>query len=87
MSECTGCALTPCSALSQASAVAGAGLLPEEVEALLGITICKKSPSEATVAIAADKHQEVAAPRHAVLAVAGICETAWVSWRVGLFSK
>jgi hypothetical protein len=86
VSGSTGCAVTLCIVLSQASAGAWAGLLPEEVKALLGVTICKKSPSEAKVVMAADKHQEVAAPCQAVLAIAGICETAWSSWR-GLFSK
>jgi hypothetical protein len=89
----TGCALTLSSALSQAFCLSpddrrgAGGLLPEEVRALVGITICQRSPSEATVAItAADTRQEVAAIRHAVFAIADICETVWVSWR-GLFSK
>ncbi len=64
----------------------GGGLLPEEVCAHVGITICEKSHSEATVAMAADNCREVAARRRAVLAVANICDTVWVSWR-DLFSK
>ncbi len=46
-----------------------------------GITICEQSPAEAAVAIAATKSQEVAVFHHAVLAIADICETAWVSRR------
>jgi hypothetical protein len=48
-----------------------AGLFPEEVGVHVGITMCKKSPAEATVVMAADKCQEVVALRHAILAVAG----------------
>ncbi len=58
--------MTPCSALSQASCRSpddqrGAGLLTEEVGAHVGIIICEKSPSEATVAMKADKCQQEAA--------------------------
>ncbi len=54
-----GRSVTPCSALSQASCQSpddqmGAGLLPEEVGVLVSITICEKSPAEATVTMAAD---------------------------------
>jgi hypothetical protein len=52
----------------------GTGLLPEEVGAHVNITICEKSHSEATVAIAADKRQEVLIFCHAVLAVANNCK-------------
>jgi hypothetical protein len=53
----TGRAVTPCSALCQASCRSpdderGAGLLPEEVGLHVGITICEKSPAKA---MAADK--------------------------------
>jgi hypothetical protein len=48
----TGCWVTPCSALFQASCKSpddqrGRGLPPEDVGVFLGITICKKSPAEA----------------------------------------
>ncbi len=46
-------------------------LFPEEVGGHVGITICKKSPAEATVVMAADKCQEIVAFRHAILSVAG----------------
>jgi hypothetical protein len=61
-------------------------LLPEEAGVLVVKTMCGKSPAKATVAMATNKRQQVAALCHAVLAVADICETTWVSWR-GLFSK
>jgi hypothetical protein len=73
-SEYTDCAVTPCSALSQASCQSPdskreASLLPEEVEKHVGVTRCKKSPAKAAMVIRATKHQEVAVLRHAVLAV------------------
>ncbi len=43
---------------------------PEEVGVNVGVTICKKSPVKAAMAITAGKLQEVATLRHAVLAVA-----------------
>jgi hypothetical protein len=51
----TGCAITPYSALSQASCwrpddQKGFGLLPEEVEVYFGETLHEKSPAEAAVA-------------------------------------
>ncbi len=50
-------------------------LLPEEVGALVGETICEKSPSEATVTMGGSVLP------HSVLAVADICKTALGSWR------
>jgi hypothetical protein len=61
-------------------------LLPEEVGALVDITICKKSSSEASVVMAMDKLQEVAALRHRVSALPAIYKTVCVSWR-GMFTK
>jgi hypothetical protein len=55
-------------------------------QALHSITICKKSPAEAPVAMEVAKHKEVAALRHAVFGHRQICQTAWVHRR-GLFSK
>jgi hypothetical protein len=71
----TGCSVTLCSALSQASCQSpddrrGADLPPEEVGVNVGVTICKKSPAKVAMAITAGKLQEVATLRHAVLAIA-----------------
>jgi hypothetical protein len=57
----TGCMVNPGSAVSKASCRSldderGAGVLPEEVGILVGITICEKSPEEASVAMTADKY-------------------------------
>ncbi len=64
----TGCAVTPCKALSQASCLSpdyqrGTGLLPEEVEGHVSITtcICDRTLAEAPVAMAVAKCQEVGA--------------------------
>jgi hypothetical protein len=66
------CPVTQFSALSQASCRSpddrrGAGLLPEKVGVHVVVTMCKKSPAKAAVAITAGKCQEVAALHHAVL--------------------
>ncbi len=60
----TGCMITLCSALSQASGSGpdnkrGEGLLPEEVGVLVRITVSGKSPTEAPVMMAGDKCKEV----------------------------
>jgi hypothetical protein len=50
-----------CSAVATASGRSldderGADLFPEEVGILVGITICEKSPEEASVVMMVDKH-------------------------------
>ncbi len=71
----TGCSITPCSAISQASCRSpddrrGAALPQEDVGDMLVWTIRKKPPAKAALAIRAAKRQAVAAIRYAFLTVA-----------------
>ncbi len=71
----TGCSITPCSAISQASCRSpddrwGAALPQEDVGGHVGVNQSKKSPAKAAMAIRAAKRQAVAAICYAVLAVA-----------------
>jgi hypothetical protein len=73
----TGCSLTPCSRLSQASCRSlddrrRAALLPEDVGGHVGVNHMQKVSSKVAMAITAAKRQEVAALRHSVLAVADV---------------
>jgi hypothetical protein len=84
-------AVTPCSAFSQASSRSldderEAWFLPEEVGRYVGLTICEKSSSDATVAMEADKRQEIAANCYSVLAIADFASVfGWVCRRVLFF--
>jgi hypothetical protein len=48
----------------------GAALLAEEVGGHVGVTICKKSPTNAAMAITVAKCQEIVMLHHEVLAIA-----------------
>ncbi len=93
------CSVTPCSALSQASCRSpddrrGAALLAEEVGGHVGVTICKKSPTNAAMAITVAKCQEVVTLHHEILAIAdfamlfgGIGESGFLSKKVPKWYK
>jgi hypothetical protein len=71
----TGCSITPCSALSQASCRSpdnrrGAALLPEDVSGHVGVTISKKSPAKVAMADNSGQTPRGSGVCHAVLAVA-----------------
>ncbi len=88
--ENTGCSITPCSAISQASCRSpddrrGAALLQEDVGDMLVWTIHKKSPAKAAMAIIAAKRQEVAANRYAIFSGRRFCDAVWRRRRVLFF--
>ncbi len=75
----TGCAVTQCSATSQASCRSsddrrGAALPQEDVGNMLVKTMFKKSSAKAAIAVTAAKRQEVAAHRHAVVSRRRCCD-------------
>jgi hypothetical protein len=97
---CTGCSVTPCNALSQASCRSpddrkGASLLPEDVGEHVGVNHLQKVSAKAAMAITAAKRQEVAAFHHTVLAIAadvatlfgGIGESCFLSKKVAKWYK
>jgi hypothetical protein len=70
------------------------GLLPEDMGGHVVVTIYKKSPAKAQWLITAAKCQEVAAPRHAVVAIAdfatlcgGVGESCFLSKKVAKWYK
>jgi hypothetical protein len=72
---CTGCSITPCSALSQASCRSpndrrGTALLPEDVGGPVGVTIYKKASAKAAIADNSGQTPRGSGDRHAVFAVA-----------------
>jgi hypothetical protein len=75
----TGCAVTPCSVISQASCRnsddrRGAALPQEDVGNMLVKTIFKKSSAKAAIVVTATKRQEVGAHRYAVFSRRRCCD-------------
>jgi hypothetical protein len=95
----TGCSITPCSALSQASCRSpndrrGTALLPEDVGGPVGVTIYKKASAKAAIADKSGQTLRGSGDRHAVFAVAGfamlfggVIESCFLSKKVAKWYK